>query len=58
MKPLVDLTSRALARMIEGKSAEEIRLDDLHVNQCAAVFAEVGSEQSRVRVSSIVPSCP
>ncbi len=25
MKPLVDLTSRALARMIEGKSAEEIR---------------------------------
>lgn len=25
MKPLVDLTSRALARMIEGKSPEEIR---------------------------------
>ena len=25
MKPLVDLTSRALARMIEGKSADEIR---------------------------------
>ncbi|GBG71485.1 hypothetical protein CBR_g8901 [Chara braunii] len=25
MKPLVDLTSRALARMIEGKTAEEIR---------------------------------
>ena len=27
MKPLVDLTSRALARMIEGKSAEEIRCE-------------------------------
>ena len=25
MKPLVDLTSRALARMIEGKSPEQIR---------------------------------
>ena len=25
MKPLVDLTSRALARMIEGKTPEEIR---------------------------------
>lgn len=25
MKPLVDLTSRALAKMIEGKSPEEIR---------------------------------
>ena len=35
MKPLVDLTSRALARMIEGKSAEEIRWDDHHVNHCA-----------------------
>lgn len=29
MKPLVDLTSRALARMIEGKSAEEIRSGNL-----------------------------
>ena len=35
MKPLVDLTSRALARMIEGKSAEEIRWDNCHVNQHA-----------------------
>lgn len=25
LKPLVDLTSRALARMIEGKTPEEIR---------------------------------
>ena len=39
LKPLVDLTSRALARMIEGKTPEEIREtfhlpDDLTEVQC------------------------
>lgn len=40
LKPLVDLTSRALARMIEGKTPEEIRdifhlPDDLTEVLCA-----------------------
>lgn len=40
LKPLVDLTSRALARIIEGKSSEEIRetfhLPDDLTEVCAA----------------------
>ena len=45
MKPLVDLTSRALARMIEGKSAEEIRWDTQYNDYCA-----VGIEQSWLKL--------
>lgn len=44
LKPLVDLTSRALARMIEGKTPEEIREtfhipDDLTEVFCACIYS-------------------
>lgn len=56
LKPLVDLTSRALARMIEGKSPEEIREtfhlpDDLtEVIICFLIFVHtISALTTRIR---------
>lgn len=48
LKPLVDLTSRALARIIEGKTPEEIRdifhlPDDLTEVRVPSIVLDIGS---------------
>jgi hypothetical protein len=52
MKPLVDLTSRALARMIEGKTPEEIR-ETFHLPDD---LTEVGSVHSDQISDTCLPS--
>ena len=54
MKPLVDLTSRALARMIEGKSPEQIREtfnlpDDLSPEEKLEPILQ-GSQDPRIKL--------
>ena len=61
LKPLVDLTSRALARIIEGKTPEEIRdifhlPDDLTEVRVSSIVSDIESSNRRAGLVQAVES--